>query len=37
MQSIKKINTSSNVRTGAEKIVEMLTEIKDLFETQEII
>lgn len=37
MQTIKKIKTSSNLTTASEKIVDMLTEIKEMFETEEII
>lgn len=37
MQSIKKIKTSSTLTTASEKIVDLLSEIKEMFETEEII
>ena len=33
MQNFKKIKTSSKIKTPAEKIIEILTEIKEFFET----
>jgi len=33
MQTIKKIKTSSKIKTPAEKIIDLLCEIRELFET----
>lgn len=37
MQTFKKIKTSSKIKTPAEKIVEILADIKEYFEASEII
>lgn len=37
MQTIKKIKTSSKIKTPAEKIIDLLCEIRELFETIDII
>ena len=37
MQTIKKIKTSSKIQTPAEKIIDFLGEIRELFEIQDII
>ena len=37
MQTIKKIRTSSNIHTPAEKIIDFLVEIRELFEIEDII